>query len=108
MGGLSAPAVLGVLEGCRAAENAAWKPQFLNEGQAKLVAEGVAGPQARTLQRPFILMTKELALLGFFTSRVGATQVLQYVATPGSYQACVPLAQAGNGKTWAVEPGGRF
>jgi len=47
-------------------------------------------------------------LLGFFTSRVGATQVLQYVATPGSYHACVPLAQAGNGKTWAVEPGVRF
>jgi len=190
MGGtLSAPAVLGVLEGCRAAENAAWKPQFLSEGQAELVAEvaeimiprtatpgakdvgvpafidamlketypredreryvsgleafdaaaraahgagfvrleaprrlalvqrfhdaalaeeGAAGLQARTLQRPFILMTKELALLGFFTSRVGATQVLQYVATPGSYHACVPLAQAGNGKTWAVEPGVRF
>ncbi|TLY53848.1 MAG: gluconate 2-dehydrogenase subunit 3 family protein, partial [Gammaproteobacteria bacterium] len=40
MGGtLSAPAVLGVLEGCRAAENAAWKPQFLSERQAELVAE---------------------------------------------------------------------
>src|SRR2546429_4577330 len=39
MGGLSAPAVLGVLEGCRAAENPAWKPQFLSEGQAELVAE---------------------------------------------------------------------
>src|SRR2546429_2669307 len=39
MGGLSAPAVLGVLEGCRAAENPAWKPQFLSEGQVELVAE---------------------------------------------------------------------
>ncbi|TLY86712.1 MAG: gluconate 2-dehydrogenase subunit 3 family protein [Gammaproteobacteria bacterium] len=190
MGGtLSAPAMLGVLDGCRAAENPTWKPRFLSEGQAELVAEvaeimiprtatpgakdvgvpafidamlkdtypredrerylsgleafdaaaraahgegfvrldaprrlalvqrihdialaeeSAAGPHARTLRRPFILMTKELALLGFFTSRVGATQVLQYVAIPGSYHACVPLAQAGDGKTWAVETGGRF
>ena len=57
------------------------------------------------LQRPFILMTKELTLLGFFTSKAGATQVLQYVAVPGSYHACLPLEQAGNGKTWAVQPG---
>jgi hypothetical protein len=60
------------------------------------------------LQRPFILMTKELTLLGFFTSEVGATQVLQYVAVPGSYHGCLPLEKAGNGKTWAVEPGIQF
>ena len=56
-------------------------------------------------RRRFILITKELTLLGFFTSQVGATQVLQYVAVPGSYRACVPLGEAGNGKTWAVQPG---
>jgi gluconate 2-dehydrogenase gamma chain len=60
------------------------------------------------VQRPFILMTKELTLLGFFTSQAGATQVLQYIAVPGSYHACIPVEQAGNGKTWAVEPGIRF
>jgi len=59
-------------------------------------------------QRPFILMTKELTLLGFFTSQVGATQVLQYAAVPGSWHACIPLSQAGNGKSWAVEPGIEF
>lgn len=53
--------------------------------------------------RPFILMTKELAMLGFFTSEVGATQVLQYVAVPGPYRGCVPLSEAGNGNTWATE-----
>lgn len=53
-------------------------------------------------KRPFILMAKELTLLGFFTSEPGATQVLQYVAVPGSYKGCVPLAEAGNGKTWAI------
>ncbi len=65
------------------------------------------GPDAH-LQRPFVLMTKELTLLGFFTSQVGATQVLQYVAVPGSYHGCLPLEQAGNGKTWAVQPGIEF
>ncbi len=59
-------------------------------------------------RRPFILETKELTLLGFFTSQVGATQVLQYAAVPGSWHACIPLAQAGNGKSWAVEPGIEF
>ena len=46
---------------------------------------------------------KELTLLGYFTSEPGATQVLQYRPSPGAYQACIPLAQAGNGKTWATE-----
>jgi gluconate 2-dehydrogenase gamma chain len=59
-------------------------------------------------QRPFILVTKELTLLGFFTSQVGATQVLQFVAVPGSFHACIALDQAGNGKAWAVQPGIRF
>ena len=51
--------------------------------------------------RPFILSAKELTLLGFFTSEPGATQVLQYEAVPGSYKGCIPLSEAGNGKTWA-------
>ena len=50
--------------------------------------------------RPFILMVKELTMLGFFTSEVGATQVLQYQAVPGSYKGCVPLSEVG--RTWAT------
>jgi hypothetical protein len=53
-------------------------------------------------KRPFILMMKEMTLLGFFTSEVGATQVLQYDPVPGAYKGCIPLAEAGNGKTWAT------
>ena len=52
--------------------------------------------------KPFILMAKELTLLGFFTSEPGATQVLQYSAVPGAYKGCIPLKEAGNGKTWAT------
>jgi gluconate 2-dehydrogenase gamma chain len=59
-------------------------------------------------RRPFVLMTKELTLLGFFTSEPGATQVQQYAAVPGAFKGCVPLAQAGNGKAWALEASRRF
>ena len=38
-------------------------------------------------QRPFVLMMKELTLLGFFTSQVGVTQVLQYEPVPGRFPA---------------------
>lgn len=56
----------------------------------------------RPEKRPFILMMKELTMLGYFTSKVGATEVLQYEAVPGAYKGCIPLKEAGNGKTWAV------
>lgn len=59
-------------------------------------------------KRPFVLMMKELTLLGFFTSQVGVTQVLQYEAVPGKFQPCVPVAEAGNGKAWATEASLRF
>ncbi|MCU0418713.1 MAG: gluconate 2-dehydrogenase subunit 3 family protein [Cyclobacteriaceae bacterium] len=49
--------------------------------------------------KPFVLMVKELTLLGFFTSEPGATQVLQYEAVPGRYNGCAPLAEVG--RAWA-------
>lgn len=52
--------------------------------------------------RPFILTMKELTMLGFFTSEPGASQVLQYSPVPGAYKGCIPLSEAGNGKTWAT------
>ena len=36
-------------------------------------------------------MLKQLTLLGYFTSEVGATKALNHVAVPGRYEACVPL-----------------
>jgi gluconate 2-dehydrogenase gamma chain len=59
-------------------------------------------------KRAFVLMMKELTLLGFFTSQVGATEILQYEPVPGGFQACIPIAQAGNGKQWATETSLRF
>lgn len=191
-GAVSAPAVLGILNGCSAKPSAGWHPLFLSQEEGAIVEEvadlivprtatpgardvGVpafidvilkdaypAEEQARFISglkdfdseaqrahgkaflqlqpaqrasflqqvhdaavaaekgqadkdvpvaergRPFVLMMKELTLLGFFSSQVGATQVLQYVAVPGGFQACIPVAEAGNGKTWATETSLRF
>jgi gluconate 2-dehydrogenase gamma chain len=44
-------------------------------------------------QKPFILVARELTLLGFFTSRVGITENMDYVPVPTAYHGCVPLSQ---------------
>lgn len=49
---------------------------------------------------PFILTFKELTMLGYFTSEVGATQVLRYEAVPGVYEGCIPVEEVG--RTWAT------
>jgi hypothetical protein len=174
---VATPTLVGVLNGCKATPELTFKPVFLTEDQARLVAEvaeiilpktdtpgakdvGVPGfidvmlkdcykkedqdrflsglsefdNEAKTAfgdtfldldparqaehvkkihdaaiaaaqsgevkDRPFILMVKELTVTGFFTSEVGATQVLQYAPVPGAYHGCVPLAEVG--KTWAT------
>jgi hypothetical protein len=50
---------------------------------------------------PFILTFKELTLLGYFTSEVGASEVLRYQAVPGAYEGCIPYEDVG--KTWATD-----
>ena len=50
--------------------------------------------------KPFVMKIKELTILGFFTSELGATKVLQYNQVPGPFQGCVPLTQVG--KAWAT------
>ncbi len=49
----------------------------------------------------FFRRFKQLAMLGFFTSEVGATQLLNYDEIPGVYEGCISLVSAG-GKTWAL------
>lgn len=44
-------------------------------------------------------MMKQLTLLGYFSSEVGATKALEHVAVPGRYEACVPM-QPGQ-KAWS-------
>ena len=44
-------------------------------------------------QKPFILMVRELTLLGYFTSKVGIADNMDYVAVPTAFHGCVPLSQ---------------
>jgi hypothetical protein len=73
------------------------------EGQHNLVAELAEEARKQGQQsepKPFYLLAKEMTLLGFFTSEIGATQVLNYDPVPGGYLGCKPLQEVG-GKTWA-------
>lgn len=49
--------------------------------------------QGEQEHKPFILVARELTLLGFFTSRVGITENMDYVPVPTAYHGCVPLSQ---------------
>lgn len=48
----------------------------------------------------YFRMMKELTLLGYFTSEIGATQALRYVETPGRYDGCMPYKKGD--KAWAI------
>ena len=51
---------------------------------------------------PFFWSVKELTLVGYFTTEYGATKVLQYVPVPVQWDGCLPLEEAGEGRTWAT------
>jgi gluconate 2-dehydrogenase gamma chain len=50
--------------------------------------------------KPFILMTRELALLGYFTSEQGIRQNMTYEAVPTVFHGCVPVSQMKNPVYW--------
>ena len=59
-----------------------------------------ARPPAPVVQGPpFFRMLKELTLAGYYTSEIGATQELQWLPSPGRYDADVPLSDVG--RAWA-------
>lgn len=50
--------------------------------------------------KTFFQTFKELTLVGYFTSQIGAEETLRYEQYPGPYQGCVPFEQVG--RTWAT------
>jgi len=48
----------------------------------------------------YFRMMKELTLWGYFSSEVGATKALRYVAVPGKYEGCIPYKKGD--KAWAT------
>jgi hypothetical protein len=49
----------------------------------------------------YFRMMKELTLLGYFTSEVGATKALRYVEIPGRFDGCIPYKKGD--KAWALD-----
>ena len=45
-------------------------------------------------------LLRDLTLVGYFTSEVGATEALAYVAVPGAYRGCTDLKPGQ--KAWAM------
>lgn len=48
----------------------------------------------------YFRMIKELTLLGYFTSEIGATKALRYVESPGRFEGCIPYKKGD--KAWAT------
>ena len=49
---------------------------------------------------PFFFMIKELSTTGYFTSKIGASEALEYLPIPGKFDGCMPLSPSQ--KTWAI------
>jgi len=60
----------------------------------------VGKAQARYLGKPFFYTIKEYSSIGYFTSKVGATQALRYSLVPSKYLACIPYLPKEKG--WAT------
>jgi hypothetical protein len=48
----------------------------------------------------YFAMMKQLTLLGYFSSEVGATRALRYVPIPGRYEGCIDYKKGD--KAWAI------
>lgn len=74
------------------------KPDEERQGQTQAGASqtgtaitGAPKPdQEQKAPLPFFRTLKELTLLGYFTSEIGATQALTYTQVPGKYEGCIP------------------
>jgi len=85
---------------CDAAQQKVYASQVHKEAAANVGSVSEGWWNTAKSERPFILKMKELTILGFFTSKQGATEVLQYNQSPGPYRGCVPLKDVG--KAWAT------
>lgn len=63
------------------------------------LVEDPADEPAEPAAPPFFRQLKELTLAGYYTSRVGMTQELLWLASPGRYDGDIPLEQVG--RAWA-------
>lgn len=79
------------------------KAQMANARETTKVENAQADlqvPKDKVKFTPFFTILKDLTLTGYFTSEIGCTQALEYVAVPGRYDGCVPLKPGQ--KAWAI------
>lgn len=51
-------------------------------------------------EKEFFMALRELTLVGYFTSEIGATKALEYLPVPGRFQGDIPLKP--DQKVWAI------
>ena len=56
--------------------------------------------QLQAIDAGALALLKELTILGYCTSEIGATQALAYEKAPGAYRGCIPLAPGQ--RAWAT------
>lgn len=61
---------------------------------------GTASDVPPTHSPRFFRTMKELTLLGYYTSEIGAMKELTYAQVPGRFEGCVPLTRVG--RAWAT------
>ncbi|MDG2305767.1 MAG: gluconate 2-dehydrogenase subunit 3 family protein [Candidatus Binatia bacterium] len=77
--------------------------QLEKEGQAEMAAKGINPLVAFQKKAPapaFFPALKQLTIVGYYTSKIGGTQELEFNPTPGRFDACV--AAGANGRVWVV------
>ncbi|HPF46469.1 MAG: gluconate 2-dehydrogenase subunit 3 family protein [Alphaproteobacteria bacterium] len=73
---------------------------FLNGSPAERIAIMMALDNEKSDKKTFFEEFKELTLIGYFSSQIGAEEELRYEQYPGPYQGCVPFEKVG--RTWAT------
>lgn len=51
-------------------------------------------------EKPFFMSLRELTIVGYFTSEIGASKALEYLPVPGKFQGDTPLKP--DQKAWAI------
>jgi hypothetical protein len=74
-------------------------PEQQNALLTRLDQEAVQAREENADPLPFFATLKEWTLVAYYTSEVGATQELQWLAAPGRYDGDLPLEEVG--PTWA-------
>ena len=74
-------------------------PEQQNAILTRLDREAIQAREEDADPLPFFATLKEWTLVGYYTSEIGATRELQWLAAPGRYDADLPLEEVG--PTWA-------